>query len=45
MMQSHGAKAASSRAEVLLAQDLRKSYGPREALQGLLFPSAKRAPT
>lgn len=37
MIPSKDSKASSSVAQVLLAEDLRKSYGPREALRGLSF--------
>jgi ABC-2 type transport system ATP-binding protein len=37
MIQSNYPKASRSEDEVLLAKDLRKSYGPREALKGLSF--------
>ncbi len=37
MFESNNSKAPRSRAEVLLAKDLRKFYGPREALKGLSF--------
>lgn len=33
--------AAGSRSQVLLAKDLRKSYGPRQALRGLSFSLEK----
>ncbi len=37
MFENNNSKAPRSRAEVLLAEDLRKFYGPREALRGLSF--------
>ena len=37
MIKKNGSKSSSPQAEVLLAEDLRKSYGPRRALQGLSF--------
>ena len=37
MMPSDASSASSSRPEVLVAQDLQKSYGPRPALRGLSF--------
>ena len=37
MIQSDDSKASRSQVEVLLAEDLRKFYGPREALRGLSF--------
>jgi ABC-2 type transport system ATP-binding protein len=36
-MGSDDSKASSSQSQVLLAEDLRKSYGPRPALRGLSF--------
>ena len=35
--QGNGAGSTSSQPEILLAQDLHKSYGPRPALRGLSF--------
>ena len=35
--QGNGSGEASSQSEILLAQDLHKSYGPRPALRGLSF--------
>jgi ABC-2 type transport system ATP-binding protein len=37
MIQQEDSKALSSPREILVAEDLRKSYGPRRALQGLTF--------
>src|SRR4030065_1321748 len=37
MIQSDDSKASRSQVEVLLAEDLRKSYGPSLALRGLSF--------
>ena len=37
MIQSNNTKPSSTQPEILLAQDLRKSYGPRAALAGLSF--------
>jgi ABC-2 type transport system ATP-binding protein len=37
MMDSHNTTKSNSRPEVLVAEGLRKSYGPRKALQGLTF--------
>jgi ABC-2 type transport system ATP-binding protein len=37
MVESNHSKAPHAEDEVLLAKDLRKSYGPREALKGLSF--------
>jgi ABC-2 type transport system ATP-binding protein len=37
MTRKNESKTTSSQPEVLVAQDLRKSYGPRRALQGLTF--------
>ena len=37
MTQSDDSKAPDSQPEILLAEDLRKSYGPRPALRGLSF--------
>jgi ABC-2 type transport system ATP-binding protein len=37
MFESNNSKAPRSEDEVLVAKDLRKSYGPREALKGLSF--------
>src|SRR5262245_19038901 len=37
MANKSNSKAASSRTEILLVEDLRKSYGPRPALHGLSF--------
>jgi ABC-2 type transport system ATP-binding protein len=37
MVKRNDAKSSSSQPEILVAEDLRKSYGPRRALQGLSF--------
>ena len=37
MIQRNNSRAASARTQLLLAHDLRKSYGPRPALRGLSF--------
>src|SRR5512147_2220127 len=37
MVKDHSSMNTSSQPDVLVAEDLRKSYGPRRALQGLTF--------